>query len=93
MAEARQKALIQESALIEQERLLREQELAAEAAEANRNAEQLLLDQQVQPLAEANAQPQAVQSFDAPAPQVYGGEPSSVESGVGAQRNANCDGE
>jgi len=80
MAEARQKALYQESALIEQERLLREQELAAEAAEANRNAEQLLLDQQVQPLAEDNAQPQAVQSFDAPAPQVYGGEPSSVES-------------
>ncbi len=95
MAEARQKALYQESALIEQERLLREKELAAEVAkaaeaakvakaaeeaEANRNAEQLLLDQQVQPLTEDNAQPQAVQSFDAPAPQGYGGEPASVES-------------
>ena len=80
MAEARQKASIQESALIEQERLLREQELAAEAAEANRNAGQLLFDQQVQPLTEDHAQPQAVQSFDAPAPQVYGDEPSSAES-------------
>ena len=70
MAESKAEGIISRVSTNRQERLLRENFLAAESgksgrggkscknteeAEANRNAEQLLLDQQVQPLTEDNA--------------------------------------
>ncbi|MFC5652077.1 LysM peptidoglycan-binding domain-containing protein [Paenibacillus solisilvae] len=89
IAEARQEALNREKDLIEEERLIREQELAAEAAYSNRNAEQLLHQQDLEAQAEITRNADEAEAADETPPQAlqsagsgqsFGGEPLSIDS-------------